>query len=133
MRTFSYLSAAFRDLAAWIQDLAEQEADRIDGELASPITSSISTSPLFQSVREQPSLDGENKEKDSNVKDKEKEKRVTSAFLAGRLFDPDGFPRKGSSGIRSRGLAELVGKADFFIELHARFVALLAQLSAVAA
>lgn len=54
--------------------------------------------------------------------------KQTSSFLSGRTFDPDGYPRKGYNVVRARGLAELVGMEDFFLELHRRFVVLLAQL-----
>ncbi|KAI9844928.1 MAG: hypothetical protein M1837_005214 [Sclerophora amabilis] len=49
-----------------------------------------------------------------------------SSFLSGRTMDPDGYPRK--SEVRAKGLAELVGKDDLFVEVHAVFVRLLAQL-----
>jgi hypothetical protein len=51
---------------------------------------------------------------------------VTS-FLSGRSHDPDGFLRRGNE-TRAKGLAELVGREDFFVELHAVFVRLLGQL-----
>lgn len=49
-----------------------------------------------------------------------------SSFLSGRGVDPDGQPR--TRQVRAKGLAELVGKEDFFVEVHAVFVQLLAQL-----
>ncbi|KAI9745967.1 MAG: hypothetical protein M1818_000648 [Claussenomyces sp. TS43310] len=109
MQTFSYLAAAFRDLASWIQNLAETEAEKIDNDAADA---------------ESPS--------GKRASQSEPKRTPTSSFLSGRPCDPDGYPRKGLLSLpRSRGLAELVGRADFFIELHARFVALLAQLSAM--
>jgi hypothetical protein len=111
MRAFSYLAAAFRDLAAWIQGLAEAEAERLDGEsnLSSPISTGGFSGP-------------------SSLLQSRGGGAGASPFLSGRgNWDRDGYASRGP-GIRSRGLAELVGKADFFIELHVRFVALLAQL-----
>lgn len=110
MQAFSFLAAAFRDLAAWIQYLAESEADKIDNNVA-PDTD-------LSSLR--------------RTSDSDPRKAVpTSSFLSGRPCDPDGNPRRGLMNFpRSRGLAELVGRPEFFIELHARFVALLAQLAA---
>lgn len=142
MRAFSFLSAAFRDLASWIQTLAEAEADREDSSSSpladpySPRSFSITGSSLIQrsvSLRSpDPQYDAPVNDNDDDAKGKKPSLTPprTSAFLSGRAFDPDGFPRRGTMGqIRSRGLAELVGRPDFFIELHARFVALLAHLS----
>lgn len=147
MRAFSYLAAAFRDLAAWIQSLAEMEADRIDNESGSqsPLTFSTAAGatafpqlmqqqPPALTTQSSPSTRKNSIAEDDSSKGKDKERKPsftpTSSFLSGRAYDPDGFARR-TGGIRSRGLAELVGRADFFIELHARFVALLAQLATV--
>lgn len=48
-----------------------------------------------------------------------------SSFLTQRTMDPDGFPRRGGTAMRPRGLAEMVGNDLFFAELHRSFVALL--------
>lgn len=50
----------------------------------------------------------------------------TSSFLSGRNRGPDG--KFAGMSLRARGLAELVGLPDFFIELHAKFVRLLIEL-----
>ncbi|KAI9834198.1 MAG: hypothetical protein M1819_003036 [Sarea resinae] len=50
-----------------------------------------------------------------------------SSFLSGRTVDPDGYPRRAGE-VRAKGLAELVGKEDFFVDLHVQFVQLLARL-----
>jgi hypothetical protein len=153
MRAFSFLSAAFRDLASWIQSLAEAEADREEQQGSSsphPFSSdppphsprSMSTSMASPSLL-QPSASLRSLDPrcdPSAAEDDAKGKKPsftppplrTSVFLSGRAFDADGFgarARGAMAQIRSRGLAELVGRPDFFIELHARFVALLAQLS----
>jgi hypothetical protein len=150
MRAFSFLSAAFRDLASWIQSLAEAEADREDQGSSphppsdaphSPRSMSITGSSLLQGP---PSLRSPDPRYEASISTsapadedaKGKKPSITpsprtSVFLSGRAFDADGFwARRGTMAqIRPRGLAELVGRPDFFIELHARFVALLAQLS----
>lgn len=135
MRAFSFLSAAFRDLASWIQSMAEAEADRCD--CTSPNTESglhsLKTS-AGSMLQQPPSMKALSLQDDFTDGDRGRSNSVTpprtSAFLSGRAYDPDGFPRRGLMGqLRSRGLAELVGLPDFFIELHARFVALLAQLA----
>jgi len=88
MQSFSFLSVAFRDLAAWIQGLAEAELEK--SEVASPKTT---------------------------------HNTPTSSFLSGRNRN------FGEVSLRARGLAELVGLPDFFIELHARFVRMLIEMS----
>jgi hypothetical protein len=100
MQTFSFLSSAFRNLAAWIQGLAEQELER----------SESANSPRLGDDR---SVSNHN--------------TPTSSFLSGRSRGPDG--KFAGMSLRARGLAELVGLPDFFIELHARFVRLLVELS----
>jgi hypothetical protein len=100
MQAFSFLSAAFKDLASWIQSLAEAELDR---SLESPR--------------------GDERSEGS------RHSTPTSSFLSGRSR---GFEGKfAGMSLRARGLAEIVGLPDFFIELHARFVRLLIELRAL--
>jgi hypothetical protein len=142
MKSFSFLSAAFRDLAGWITSLAEKEAMRLESVESTPVYTTVQTRATSSSTNTSPSVFNPPNSRFSNTptasptkKDLKEEKLTitpTSSFLSGRPCDPDGVPRKGSAGsLRARGLAELVGRADFFIELHARFVALLAQLALV--
>jgi hypothetical protein len=98
MQTFSFLGAAFRELAAWIQGLAEAELERSDN------------------------LSGRGGGDERLISN---QSTPTSSFLSGRSRGPDG---KAGMSLRARGLAELVGLPDFFIELHTRFVRLLIEL-----
>lgn len=139
MRAFSFLSAAFGDLASWIQALAEGEGERM--ECSSPGGLNTPANSLFQrssSISPPSSCTKAEAEAAALVSTSAASERNgtftpplrTSAFLSGRPSESSGFARNGMIGqIRSRGLAELVGQPDFFIELHARFVALLAQLA----
>lgn len=102
MSAFSFLSAAFKELALWIQGLAEAELERAE-TLASPKSNGG---------------DGPNGSSNNTP---------TSSFLSGRNRGGDG--KFAGVSLRARGLAELVGLPDFFIELHARFVRLLVELS----
>jgi hypothetical protein len=102
MSAFSFLATAFRDLAAWIQGLAESELERSESANS-------------------PRLNGGEGFGGSNT--------PTSSFLSGRNRGMDG--KFAGMSLRARGLAELVGLPDFFIELHARFVRLLVELSLV--
>lgn len=103
MQTFSYLSSAFRDLAAWIQSLAEAELERAENANS-------------------PRLSGSDDRNGSSTHN-----TPTSAFLSGRKWGPDG--KFAGMSLKARGLAEIVGLPDFFIELHAKFVRLLIELS----
>jgi hypothetical protein len=98
MQTFSFLGAAFRELAAWIQGLAEAELERSDN------------------------LSGRGGGDERLISN---QSTPTSSFLSGRSRGPDG---KVGMSLRARGLAELVGLPDFFIELHTKFVRLLIEL-----
>jgi hypothetical protein len=105
MQTFSLLSAAFREIAAWIQSLAEAEFERAEN----------ANSPRLNNPHDFHT--GSNHGSNNNT--------PTSSFLSGRNRGLDGMPRMVT---KARGLAEIVGLPDFFLELHARFVRLLIQL-----
>ncbi|OIW26505.1 hypothetical protein CONLIGDRAFT_646670 [Coniochaeta ligniaria NRRL 30616] len=125
MKSFGFIAAAFRDLAAWIQRLAEAEAERANspGGSSSSAGSPVVSNPGFGgfgvgsdiSTSSQPASTG------------------GSSFLTGGM---GGLSRRMGGGfggssvsLKQRGLAELVGLPDFFIELHTRFVRLLLELS----
>ncbi|KFZ07594.1 hypothetical protein V501_06302, partial [Pseudogymnoascus sp. VKM F-4519 (FW-2642)] len=101
MRVFGFLAGAFRELAGWIQGLAE---------------AGNSESGIAEGIDEEGGGGG-----GAGNRGREGEPRIRSSFLGSR-----GDER--GRGVRARGLAEVVGKPDFFIELHVRFVALAAQL-----
>lgn len=103
MSAFSFLTTAFKELAAWIQGLAELELER-------------------QEHVDSPRVIGNENGRGSMIP-------PTSAFLSGRNRGMDG--KFAGTSLQAKGLAELVGLPDFFIELHARFVRLLIELSLV--
>ncbi|KAI6365703.1 hypothetical protein MCOR25_005308 [Pyricularia grisea] len=118
MKPFGFIAAAFRDLAAWIQGLAEAEAERAaESVVASPVVSN-GQYPGMSAFDQRPAV-----------------VPGTSSFLAAA---GNGISRRMGSGFggsisapRARGLPELVGLPDFFIELHTRFVRLLLELGVV--
>jgi hypothetical protein len=122
MKTFAFVAAAFRDMAAWIQALAEAEAERTLAESSgSSASSPVITGPGYGSFQSDlpaaPASTG------------------GSSFLMG---GGGGLSRRmggglGGTGValKPRGLAELVGLPDFFIEMHSRFVRLLLELGVV--
>ncbi|KAG9241263.1 vesicle coat protein [Calycina marina] len=100
IQALGFLSAAFAQLAAWIQKLAEEELERTESVL----------SPRM-----------EEGERGSHI-------TPTSSFLSGRSRASAGDGKFAGMSLRSKGLAELVGMPDFFFELHKRFVTLLIEL-----
>jgi hypothetical protein len=106
MQTFSCLSSAFRDLAAWIQSLAEAELERAENVNS-------------------PRIGGSDDRNGAGIISNNN--TPTSAFLSGRNRGHDG--KFAGMSLKARGLAELVGLPDFFIELHAKFVRLLVELN----
>ena len=141
MKAFSFISAAFRDLATWIQELAEAEAERErereeEGSAVAALNAAYRNGrmegrgPHESSIGLGGGLGGGSTD---NPKNRD---RNTSSFLTagsrggymqrmGGSMGPSGFTPK------ARGLAEVVGLPDFFIELHTRFVKLLLELGIV--
>lgn len=122
MKTFAIISTAFRDLATWIQQLAEAEAERT----AESPTMLGGPAPAFYSSG---GLGGQPPLQTRTAFVKAAAERGGSSFLTGG----SGFTRRmaggaGASAPKARGLAELVGQPDFFIELHKRFVQLLFEV-----
>lgn len=109
MASFSFLSTAFKDLAAWIQGLAEAELEKAESASSNGAGSTSSSGPGYGGS----AGSGAGR---SN----------TSSFLSGRNRGLDG--KFAGLSLKARGLAEIVGLPDFFLELHARFVRLLIEL-----
>lgn len=138
MRSFSFLATKFRELASWILELAEREAERLESANTEITITSSESSPGGQgseaadkktSLVSYPTPMSPLPLKTELGSGRQTKFKQTSSFLSGRTFDPDGYLRKGGYNVfRARGLAELVGMEDFFLELHRRFVVLLAQL-----
>lgn len=116
MKTFSMISQAFGNLATWIQQLAEAEAERTT-------TNSSPNGSFMYSGGGQPQPQPSAFDPPAAVD------RSSSSFLTGG----SAFTRRmgcgpGTSSLKARGLAELVGQPDFFIELHGKFVQLLFEV-----
>ncbi|KAH7362069.1 vesicle coat protein [Plectosphaerella cucumerina] len=129
MKTFGLIAAAFRELATWIQKMAEEEAEKAAS--ASPVIGNGGYygpgggAPYPPSASQsQQHLDRERREGYGGP-----DRGSGSSFLTGG----SGFTRRAGGGgggvtLKSRGLAELVGMPDFFIRLHEKFVQLLLEL-----
>jgi len=117
VKTLGFISAAFHELASWVHQLAEAEAERLSESTAS---SPVMANPAQGASAFNPSLAAQF------------ENPGGSSFLSAAS---SGWSRRMGGGyggpgtsLRARGLPELVGLPDFFIELHARFVRLLLEL-----
>jgi hypothetical protein len=121
MKTFPFVSAAFHELATWVQQLADAEAERVSESSAA--SSPIATEPEYgTSALSAPPAPS-------------RPAGPGSSFLA---MAGSGLTRRmgsgfggGSGALKARGLPELVGLPDFFIELHAKFVRLLLELGSI--
>jgi CubicO group peptidase (beta-lactamase class C family) len=126
MKSFGFIASAFRDMATWIQTLAELEAERANSDN----DSSSASSPIAPN----PSYGGFGLQSDPQPVIPP-QSAGGSSFLTGGM---GGMSRRmgggfggGGVSLKQRGLAELVGLPDFFIELHSRFVRLLLELGVV--
>ncbi|TPX18205.1 uncharacterized protein E0L32_002714 [Thyridium curvatum] len=126
MKTFGFVAAAFHDLAVWIQQLAEAEADRALNE------SSATSSPVVANPNYGPSpfspVPPQTPQGSSNNSGGSSFLAAAGGGLSRRMGT--GFGVSGNP-LKARGLAEIVGMPDFFIELHSRFVRLLLELGVV--
>ena len=142
MKAFNFLSVHFRDLAEWIVRLADTqiESEREREEEGSPLAGMYSQHGSGYGGGDIPGP------RDSGIglglgggsADRERDRDSGSSFLTGG--SRNGFVQRMSMGgsmgpggfaPKARGLAEVVGMPDFFIELHARFVKLLLELGVV--
>lgn len=121
MQAFGLLSKAFRELASWIQWLAEAENDKLDNAIVS------GTSDGTRRGSDQGSVSSNFGGSTGSM---------VSGGSFGGSFGGGGMGRHRystgggySSSPRNRGLADLVGRPDIFLDLHAKFVSLAAQLT----
>lgn len=127
MKTFTFISNAFRDLAAWIQGLAEAEAER-----ASEGNSPLSAGGMYGAGAGPMGMQQQRQDQSVSV-----DATTGSGFLSSgmgglsrRMGAGYGYGGSGAS-TKARGLPELVGLPDFFLELHQKFVQLLLELGVV--
>ncbi|KAK1783307.1 vesicle coat protein [Copromyces sp. CBS 386.78] len=127
MKTFGFVAAAFRDMATWIQTLAEQEAERSLQESSANSPVMPGGGPGYGGLHSEPAAPA------SHIPTAGGPGGGSSFLMGGGGLSRrmgSGFSASGVA-LKQRGLAELVGLPDFFIELHARFVKLLLELRVV--
>ncbi|KAJ2894448.1 hypothetical protein MKZ38_007527 [Zalerion maritima] len=134
MRTFSYVSAAFRELAQWIQALAEAEAERAaENKEVAPWMAGLDPNVIPSQQPVSAAGEGQNVAPGGvggYLGGDRSRGPGGSSFLAGgsRRYGGGLGGMSGGVNLKARGLADLVGMPDFFIKLHAEFVRLLLEL-----
>jgi hypothetical protein len=134
----------FETIASQIVAMADSVLERESAtQLPSrPSTASPTTSPVFSSSDPMPGEGSRDDQQPAPLSpEKTRSKSMVnspvaptrnlsdvSSFLSAKKVDPDGYPRVSREVMRAKGLAEIVGKENFFVELHARFCMILAQL-----
>lgn len=145
-RAFAQVTRAFETIANDIISLADLVLERESTSLSSrpstadllrlgtPPNAGLSASlPNHPPVPGSPQPDGASRSAKSNASSPTGSQRNLadiSSFLTAKRVDPDGHPRMSREVMRAKGLAEIVGKDRFFVELHAKFVMILYNLVA---
>jgi hypothetical protein len=131
------ITKAFESIAGQIVAMADAvlERESAASQASRPSTSvGLTTPPLSTSLPQPmsalPEPSPEKERARSAATSPVQASRISdvSGFLSARKVDPSGFPRVSREVMKAKGLAEIVGKDDFFVELHARFCLILAGL-----
>ncbi|KAI9697861.1 MAG: hypothetical protein M1820_007648 [Bogoriella megaspora] len=119
--TFAYriVTRAFENIAAQIVSMANRVIEREFGSAGGSGSGSSSPETLKSDSAYGGSVGGSATRSITPV----------SSFLVAKKVDPDGYPRGSSEAMSAKGLGEIVGSENFFVELHAQFVRLLATLT----
>ncbi|KAJ9666522.1 hypothetical protein H2201_003445 [Coniosporium apollinis] len=123
----------FESVASKIIAMADRVLERESSASSRPSTSERSTPPLSCSASIMSNLSSRMSPEKKGVSPTQSSpvtRTITpvSSFLSAKKVDPDGYPRVSREVMRAKGLAEIVGKDDFFVELHATFCMLLSGL-----
>ena len=138
-RAYVKVTEEFERIANWIVALAEKVLERESAASQSlshsrPVTAIPSTPPFGTSVSStssMPAFTSPQKDRNfSSVASSPTMRNITpvSSFLSAKKLDPDGFPRVSRDVMKAKSLIEIVGKENFFVELHRFFCSLLHSL-----
>lgn len=143
-RYYVAVTRVFEVMAREITRMADEVISREtppgsdDGTVTPPLSSSL---PLHSSQKEEHTKDPrENKSASTSPTSSSRtpsrggdsiSARLSdaSSFLSAKRVDPDGFARGSRDVMQPRGLAEITGNDQIFVELHAKFVLLVSQLA----
>ncbi|KAF2466757.1 uncharacterized protein BDR25DRAFT_317434 [Lindgomyces ingoldianus] len=133
-RAMVKVTEVFEAIANRIVGLAERVLERESAastqNLSRPQTAIPSTPPLGTSASSMPAFTSPQKNAFSSMASSPTARNITpvSSFLSAKKVDPDGYPRVSRDVMRAKSLIEIVGKEDFFVNLHACFCSLLHSL-----
>lgn len=131
-KVYVHLTKIFESIANQIIAMADavisRETQQSPGALENLAPLSSSLPPPTEPLSPVPAKERAVKSATTSPTVKNRRFDNTSSFLTGKRVDPDGHPRLPSDMMKAKGLAEIVGKEDFFVELHARFCVVLSSL-----
>lgn len=121
------ITEVFETIANKIVTLAERALER---EYSRPETAFSATPPLCSSAATAPVFRSPQKKSFSSVSSAPASRNITpvSSFLTAKKVDPDGYPRVSREVMDAKPLTEIVGKENFFVELHGMFCGILSGL-----
>jgi hypothetical protein len=129
------ITEVFENMANKIVTLAERALERESmlstrGTQSRPDTAIPTTPPLSSSAATEPGFRSPQKKVFSSVASAPSSRNITpvSSFLTAKKVDPDGYPRVSREVMDAKPLTEIVGKENFFVELHGMFCGILSGL-----
>ena len=128
------ITEVFESIANRIIALAERVLEResaVPPSPTRPLTAVPSTPPLGTTASSMPPmLMSPQRDRYFSSATSSPTRNITpvSSFLSAKRVDPDGFPRVSRDVMKAKGLTEIVGQENFFVELHTLFCGLLHSL-----
>lgn len=131
MAAFVPVTKAFEAIAGYIMAMTDRVLERDSPSLgpehlrtpvmsaSMPLNNGISS--ISPPTRAQPSTSSPILNSKANMSD-------ISSFLTAKRVDPDGYPRLSREVMRAKGLPEIVGREDFYPDLHIRFSSIINNL-----
>jgi hypothetical protein len=135
MAAFVPVTKAFETIASYIITMTDRALERESGVLSRSLAESLlRTPPLGASVppneKISPTSPPADRTKSSTSSPISSHRYISdvSSFLVAKKVDPDGYPRMSREVMRPKGLPEIVGREDFYADLHVKFCSILTML-----
>ena len=134
-KVYTRITRVFESIASQIIAMADRVLEKestFSSHGSRPSTSGLTTPPLSSSLpaaeMKEPRSPQQDYPKSAGGSPPSRQRIEGSSFLSAKRVDPDGYPRVSREVMRAKGLAEIVGKDNFFVELHAKFCIVLSSL-----